>query len=188
MKKNFFLFYQELFNFILKIQNYVHKFSFEIYLFFAGMISTFLKDYDRIEYALGCFAIVTTLDTVTKINAVAKSKKLKFNPFKKYFWLEIKSGGFRDMANKIFMEYGVYLIIAFVIDILVFSETTTFNVVGSQLKLPVIAVYYFSFIEAWSIGENIEEAGGVNWLKRIVHFLPEKIQKIVQPKTEEKND
>ena len=166
----------------------MQKCTFEIYLFFAGIVSYFLSNYDRIEYALGCFAILTMLDTTTKINAVAKAKKLKFNPFKKYFWLEIKSGGFRKMANKIFMEYGVYLIIAFVIDSLVFSKTTTFNIVGSDLKLPVIAVYYFSFIEAWSIGENIEEAGGINWLKRILHFLPEKIQKIVQPKTEEEND
>ena len=55
----------------------MQKCTFEIYLFFAGIVSYFLSNYDRIEYALGCFAILTMLDTTTKINAVAKAKKLK---------------------------------------------------------------------------------------------------------------
>lgn len=185
MKKNFFLIYEDLFNFFLKVYNYIHKFTFEIYLFFAGLTSYFLSNYNRIDYAFYCFLIITSLDTVTRINAGAIAKKLKFNPFKAYFWKEIKSSGLRDMYKKVFMEYGVYLIISFVVDQLVFNGTITFNIYGSNLKLPVIALYLFSFVEVWSIGENIEEAGGINLIKKTLHFLPEKIQKIISPKDEE---
>lgn len=188
MKKNLSISIEDFFNTLLKIWTAIQKFGFEVYLFFAGIFSYFLSNYARIDYAFYCFLIITSLDTVTRINAEAAAKKLKFNPFKGYFWAEIKSEGLRDMFKKVFTEYGVYLIISFVIDRLVFAGTITFNVYGSDIKLPVIALYFFSFVEVWSIGENIEESGGINLVKRVLHFLPEKLQKIISPKSQEEND
>jgi hypothetical protein len=127
------------------------------------------------------------LDTITRINANAVAKKLKFNPFKAYFWREIKSDGFREMSNKVFGQYGVYLCISFVLDQYVFTDLII-NIYGEDLTLPVISLYLFSFIELWSIGENIDEAGGINLFKRVIHFLPEKVQKIVLPEDKEKED
>ena len=161
--------------------SFLQKFTYEIYLFFATIISSFVTEYYKVDMAFFCFILITCLDTLTRVHADAVSKKIKFNPLKAYFWREFKSGKFRNMLRKIFYEYGVYLIIAFILDTLVF-ENLLISIYGEKLTLPVIALYIFSFIELWSIGENIDEAGGVNIFKRIIKFLPEKIQEIVNPK------
>ncbi len=54
-----------------------------------------------------------------------------------------------------------------------------FDFFNRQLTLPVLAVYLFSFIEIWSIGENMERAGGINIFKRLMHLIPEKYRKII---------
>jgi hypothetical protein len=162
---------------------FLQKFTYEIYIAIATTISAFLTAYYKIDMAFFCFILITSLDTITRVHAEAVKKKLIFNPFKAYFWREFKSDKFREMLNKIFSEYGVYLIIAFILDTLVFDKLLL-NIYGQRLTLPVIALYLFSFIELWSIGENIDDAGGVNIFKRIVHLLPEKIRKIVEPEKE----
>lgn len=153
------------------------KFTYEIYLIISTGISGILTNYYKIDYALYCFLIVTSLDTITRINANALEKQLKFNPFRKYFWREIKSDGFREMLKKIFAEYGIYLIICFVVDKYVLDHINI-RVLSQDLSLPVVALYLFSAIEIWSIGENIDDAGGINLFKRVLHLFPEKFQKI----------
>lgn len=157
----------------------------ELYIAASVFISSFLAHYTDILTALYAFVIITFLDTATRINANAVGKGLKFNPFKGYFWKEIKSDGMREMCRKIFGEYFYYLIIAFVVDYFIFKKLFLVDFMGRQLTLPVIALYVFSAIEIWSIGENIEDSGGKNLIKRMLHFLPEKFQKIVQPENHE---
>jgi hypothetical protein len=65
----------------------------------------------------------------------------------------------------------------------VFKQEVTFEIHNRQMTLPVIALDLFSAIELWSIGENIEDAGGVNIFKRITQYLPEKFQKVINPDT-----
>jgi hypothetical protein len=178
MKKSFWEDLHDLFVFL-------HKFTYEIYIAAAAVISSFMTAYYKIDMAFFCFVLLTSLDTITRVHADAVKKKLVFNPFKAYFWREFKSDKFRAMLNKIFSEYGIYLIIAFILDTLVFDKLLL-NIYGQKLTLPVIALYIFSFIELWSIGENIDDAGGVNIFKRIVHLLPEKVQEIINPKEKEK--
>lgn len=178
MKKNPLEHIESLFSFL-------QKFTYEIYLSFATVISSFITEYHKVDMAFFCFILITCLDTLTRVHADAVKKGLVFNPFRFYFWKEFKSGRFRDMLHKIFYEYGVYLIIAFILDRLVF-EHILINIYGKKLTLPVIALYIFSFIELWSVGENIDEAGGINIFKRVISFLPQKIQDIVDPKEEEK--
>lgn len=148
------------------------------YLWLTSFISGVLAYYTDLHLAVYFFLGATTLDTITSIHAKSVAKGLKFNPFKLYFWKEITSGGLRDWAKKVFLEYGIYLIIAFMIDEWVLKRMVLFEFFGRKLTLPVIALYLFSFIEVWSIGENIEEAGGNNLFKKILHFLPEKYQQI----------
>jgi hypothetical protein len=166
-----------------EILNFFATFFYEMYLAISLAVSSFLAFYTDIKTAFFAFAILTILDTITRINANAKNKGLKFNPFKAYFWAEIQSGELRNMLQKVVMEYGVYLIIAFVIDALIFKNSVLFEIYDRKMTLPVIALHVFSGIELWSIGENIADAGGVNIFKRVVHFLPEKYQKIFIPET-----
>jgi hypothetical protein len=164
-----------------EIFDFFSKFLYETYLAISLTLSSFLAFYTDIKTAALAFVIFTVLDTITRINANAKNKGLKFNPFKAYFWAEIQSGELRKMLQKVVMEYGIYLIIAFVIDALIFKHTVLFEVYDRKMTLPVIALHVFSGIELWSIGENIADAGGENIFKRIIHFLPEKYQKIFIP-------
>ena len=166
---------------------FVERFAYDIYIVVATILSSFITAYYKVDLAFFCFILITSLDTVTRVHADAMKKKLRFNPFKAYFWRELKSTGFREMLNKVFYEYGVYLIIAFILDTLVF-EKLLIDIYGVKLTLPVISLYVFSFIELWSIGENIDEAGGINLFKRLLHFLPEKLQKIVSPEGDKKDE
>ena len=84
------------------------------------------------------------------------------------------------MCDKIFRQYFMYLMIAFIVDVLILKKMVIVELWGDKLTLPMIALYIFSAIEIWSVGENIEKRGGVNLPKRVFHLLPEKIQKILK--------
>jgi len=144
----------------------------------SAFISGILACYTDLNLALFFFCFCTVLDTITSIHAQATLKGLQFNPLKKYFWTQIKSYGLRMSLQKIFWEYGTYLLIAFAIDKYVLKNNFIFEIYYRQLTLPVIAVYLFAFIELWSVGENIEKAGGINIFKKILHFIPDKYQRI----------
>ena len=70
--------------------------------------------------------------------------------------------------------------IAFIVDVHILKKMVIIELWGDKLTLPMIALYIFSAIEIWSVGENIEKRGGVNLPKRVFHLLPEKIQKILK--------
>lgn len=150
----------------------------KIWIFISTLVSGLLACYTDLIPALVIFIISTCLDTATSIHAQAMLKGLVFNPFKKYFWNEISSTGLRNWMKKVFWEYGVYLIISFVIDQCVLKNITLFSTFDRELTLPVLAIYLFAFIETWSIGENIERAGGINIFKKILHLIPDKYQKL----------
>lgn len=149
----------------------------KVYIFFVGFFSWFFSTYP-IEHLLILFVIATVFDTVTKVHAVAKKKGLKFNPFRKYFWMQIESQGLKLMGRKIFMDYSIPVIVAFCVDTLLFKNTFHFDLMNLKLSIPSAAILFFTGVEIWSIFENIEEAGGTNWLKRAMNmfsgFLPEK--------------
>lgn len=142
-------------------------------------ISTFLACYTDLVPALCFFVLMTIIDTVSKIDAHAHNKGLKFNPLKRYFWREIKSGGMRQWCKKVLWDYGRYALIAFALNEWVLKRMIILEVMDRKLELPVVAIYLFGGIEMWSIGENIEEGGGPkNLFKRVTQFLPEKVQQI----------
>jgi hypothetical protein len=154
----------------------------KIYLILAAFVSWFFSTYP-IEKILLFFFIMTCLDTITKIHAIAKKKKIKFNPFKKIFWLQIESQGLKLMGRKIFLDYSIPIMMVFFVDTLIFKNAIHFNVLSLNLSPPAAAILFFGCVEFWSIFENIEEAGGVNWLKKASNwfsgFLPEKWQNVL---------
>lgn len=151
--------------------------SSKLFLAISAFISVFLTLYVNFPTALVYFFIATTLDTITRIDCNARSKKLKFNPFKKYFWFQIKSDLIRVWFHKVFKEYLLYVIIAFAVDILLLKSAYKFYVLSFKLDLPTAVILFFSANETWSLFENREEAGYKNWLKvglkACTHFFPE---------------
>lgn len=150
----------------------------KLYLFIGTLLSGVLACHTDLLLALCAFAVITTLDTLTAIHASAFQRGVEFAPLKLYFWKQITSAGLRAWTKKVFAEYGVYLIIAFVISEWILKNIPVLEIFERRLTLPVMAVYLFCLIEMWSVGENIEKAGGVNLFKRILHLLPEKIQQL----------
>ena len=152
----------------------------KIYIFISSTISGILSYHVELEDSLTIFSVVVILDSITRIHANAKKKGLKFNPFALYFWKEIKSKGLREMCEKVFLEYGVYLLIAFAVDKYILEQMVIFEFNSKHLTLPILAIWIFSFIEIWSVAENVEDAGGKNIFKLINELLPEKLQSLIE--------
>ena len=146
-----------------------------LYTNIALFTSFLVGAYTDIELALLAFLIITSLDTYTSMRA-----DKKINNINKPLWKLIKSSGLRRWCNKVFNDFGISLIIIFVVDILIFKKAITIPLMGRDLQLPIVGMYIFSFIEIWSIGENMEKAGGINIFKKLVDLLPEKIKKLFE--------
>ena len=156
------------------------------YVWVGGVLSGFLACYIDIDKAIYLLIAATILDTISAINAQAVAKGLVFNPFKRYFWLMIKSTGLKMWGKKVFREYFVYILLAFMVDRLVLKGLVIVDVHHWQLKLPVVVIYFLAFIEIWSIGENIEKTGRPNYIKKLANwFLPDKYKKFL-PGNEDK--
>jgi len=151
----------------------------KVYMFITAVVSSILSYHVELKDSLIIFSIVVVLDSLTRVHANAKKKGLVFNPFAKYFWKEISSKGLRDMCEKVFLEYGIYLLVAFAVDNYILDRMVLFKFNDIHLTLPILALWIFSFIEIWSIAENVEDAGGRNIFKVAYELFPEKLQKIL---------
>lgn len=158
---------------------------YQTYLKVGLLISSFLALHTNLYLALEVFALAVVLDTITRIHATGKNSGIPFDPKRKEFWLLIKSKGIRNMFNKVFMQYGIYALIAYFLDKNLLNQMTIFTFRDQPFTLPVVAVWLFTGSEIWSIGENIEDAGGVNYPKRLIHLIDEKYQKIFKKNSDE---
>lgn len=146
---------------------------------FAGAmiaLSVALSGYARLPQTLLAFGLITTLDTITSINAGAYAKGLKFNPFKGYFWREIKSGLMRVWFKKIFKEYMIYVILAFVLDILILEQQIYMDIMKIQINIPIVVIWALCGLELWSIGENIAKTGKPNYIALVWNFMKDYLQ------------
>jgi len=157
----------------------------QVYLALATFVSSIFTYFTDIHTALIAFLLITLLDTITRIHATAIGKGLKFRPWTKEFWKQIDSKGLRKMCDKVFGQYAIYLILSFIINSLILKDMVIMELFNQELTLPILALYIFSAIETWSIGENLEDAGLMNLPKRILHLIPEKYRKIINPDYEE---
>lgn len=160
----------------------------QVYIGIASFISTVLTYFTDIHTALVAFLLITLIDTFTRIHASAIKKGMKFEPWTIEFWKQIESKGLRRMCDKVFGQYSVYLILTFIIDVFILKSMIIVEMFNQGLTLPIIALYIFSAIEIWSIGENLEDAGLLNLPKRILHLFPEKYRKIINPEEEKTNE
>lgn len=155
----------------------------KIYLFIIGGMAWIFSTYD-VKGILILFTFLTTLDTITRMGADAKIEGQDFKVYSFRFWKRMKSSGLKMMGRKIFVEYGIAVLIAFMVDIHLFKSTLNFNVADFKLNVPMCAILFFTGIELWSVFENLEEAGYKNWLKKgttaISGFIPDKWQKIIE--------
>jgi hypothetical protein len=158
--------------------------SSKFYLFFAGIFSWLISTYVEIIPAFIFFCIATTLDTVSRIDANSRNKNLKFKPWKKYFWLQIKSDSLRRWFRKVFKEYLFYALIIFLVDKFILKHQLHFDFFALKLDPVTAALFLFGLNEVWSIFENREEAGYKNVLKATINIcislFPEKIQEPVK--------
>lgn len=161
---------------------------YNIYLKLSLFISGLLSVYMGLQDSLRLLGILLMLDSVTRIHATAKAQEIKFNPFKKSFWGVIKSKGLKLMLNKAFMQYGIYFFIAFMLDNYILRQMAIIRFQEVDYTLPVVVLWLCIAIEIWSIGENIEDAGGINIPKRIIHFFDEKYQKIFKKENQDDED
>lgn len=159
------------------------KFS-KLFLALSTTLAWFFSTYTDLWFAIKLFCLATVLDTISSIHKGSKAQKLKFKPWKLYFWKQIKSEYLRVWMIKIFYEYAILLIIIFAVDIWVFKNALQFELLTLKLNPPIFALYIFSAIEIWSIFENLEEAGhknilkmGINWFS---DFIPEKYKKVLK--------
>lgn len=155
-----------------------NTFIYNMYLKILAVVSVILSMYFGLEASLKVLGILLVLDSLTRIHATGMKSKTAFNPFKLEFWLVIKSKGLKLALNKAFLQYGIYFTIAFVIDKFILNQLVVVNFNDNGYTLPVVTLWICSGIEVWSIGENIEDAGGINIPKRVIHFFDEKYQKI----------
>lgn len=159
---------------IITNNSHIYNLYLKLSLFISGVLSLYVG----LESSLRVLGIMLLLDTFTRIHSEAKKLNTPFNPFRKPFWKVIKSKGLKLMLNKAFMQYGIYFIIAYYLDKHILQQLTVITFQEQDYTLPVIVVWLCIGVEIWSVGENIEEAGGINIPKRILHFLDEKYQKI----------
>lgn len=152
--------------------------SSKIYLIMTGIISWIASTYVNLHYALCLFFIATIWDTKTRIEVDAKKLGIRFNPLKRVFWLQIKADGLKQWYSKVFKEYFVYIIIAFILDVLLLKSSFHFHLYMLKLDIPTCVILIFALTEFWSIFETLEEAGQKNWIKSALKtfsgFLPEK--------------
>lgn len=154
--------------------------SSKAFLYIAAAASWLVSTYVEIIPAFIFFIICTTLDTISRIDANARLQKLKFNPFKKYFWFQIKSDSLRGWFRKVFKEYLFYALIIFLVDKFIFKHQLNFDFFALKLDPVTAALFLFGLNELWSVFENREEAGYTNILKAginiFISLVPEKWQ------------
>tara|TARA_R110000772_G_scaffold62137_1_gene139625 strand:+ start:35751 stop:36344 length:594 start_codon:yes stop_codon:yes gene_type:complete len=125
-------------------------------------------------------AMLILLDLLTGIRKSLHLKKLKFNPFKKYFWQTMHSKGMRDTWRKTY-EYGIGIItfIIFETMILKISPIALGNAVFTLSELAVVAA---TLVEIYSVFENMEAVSGRNMLKKVQFLFPEWLKKLLENK------
>jgi hypothetical protein len=113
------------------------------------------------------------IDLMTGIRKNLHKNGVGFNPFKKIFWLSIKSYALRQTWRKTY-EYGVGIIIIVVFESLIFG-VTPIALVGKNFTIAELSVIIPAAVEIWSIYENMEAVSGNNILNKIKLLLPKQL-------------
>ena len=120
--------------------------------------------------------LLILIDLFTGIKKTLHSKGVSFNPLKAIFWQSIKSFLLRQTWKKTY-EYGIGIFIFIIFESLIFGQLPIM-LITKAFTLTELSIIVCSIIEIYSINENIHAVTGTNFLKRIIPFLPLKLQKL----------
>ena len=136
--------------------------------------------------ALLGLAILIFIDLLTGIRRTHHEWKVSFQPFKKIYWLSIRSYLLRQTWRKTY-EYGIGIIVITIFETLIFGQQQI-TIMDKGFSISELSVVFPAIVEIWSIYENLEAVSKINLLKRLRNFLPPFIQNLVSKKKQEENE
>jgi len=116
------------------------------------------------------------IDLLTGIRKSLHLNGVSANPFKKVFWLSIKSYLLRKTWRKTY-EYGIGILTIVIFESLIFGATPI-TLMEKTFTIAELSVLVPAAIEAWSIYENMESVSGGNVLNIIKTLLPAPLRKL----------
>ena len=125
-------------------------------------------------------AMLILLDLLTGIRKSLHQKKLKFNPFKKYFWQTLHSKGMRDTWRKTY-EYGIGILVFIIFETMAL-KMSPISLGDAVFTLSELAVVTATLVEVYSVFENMEAVSGNNLLKRLIFLLPSSVKRLLENK------
>ena len=138
--------------------------------FLLFVITPILTVLLNIQLMLLGLAIIILIDLVTGVNKSLYEKKMRFTPWKRDFWLCVRSKGMRETWRKTY-EYGIGVCVFVILESLVL-KTGPIELMGLHFTLTELAVATASVIEVYSVFENLEAVTGRNLLKRLLKMAP----------------
>lgn len=161
----------------------------KMYLWVVGSIAWVTSTYVNLIPALGFFLICTTLDTLSRIDVTARQKNVKFRPWTKTFWFQIEPDLLMVWFDKVFKQYLIYVLIAYIFDVIILKSKLHFDIYVIKLDIPTCLVLFFSAVELLSAFKGQEELGRKNYIKIIFKifssFIPEKVRESISKTIEE---
>lgn len=133
------------------------------------------------KLALLGLSILIFIDLMTGIAKSLFEKGVSVNLLKVSFYKSIKSYLLRKTWKKAY-EYGIGIVVVIIFESLVFGGGTSIQLLDKPFSLSELAVIIPSFIEVWSIFENIEAVSKNNFLKRLFKLLPDNVQDLFRKK------
>ncbi len=115
------------------------------------------------------------IDLLTGIRKNLYQRSIKFNLFKKVFWVSIKSYLLRKTWKKTY-EYLFGIMTIIILETLILGETNV-EVMNKVFTISELSAIIPACIEVWSIYENMEVVSGNNVLKKAKKYLLKKFLK-----------
>jgi len=154
-----------------------------VVLFFNAIIALLAP----IKMMLYGLLFLIFVDLITGIRKHHHVHNFSLNPLKKDFWKAIKSNALRSTWVKTY-EYGIGIIIAIVFENMVFGGDINISIQDKVFSMTKLAIIISSAIEMWSVFENMEAVSGRNILKRLINFLPQKVQDLFKNKNYDREE
>ena len=114
------------------------------------------------------------IDLLTGIRKSHYLLGVNFCPFKKRFWIVIKSKELRNSWRKA-TEYAIGIVTFIILEGLVFNGLKI-EAMGHNYSIAELAATVACLVEVYSVYENMEAVSGRNPLRRILSILPQEFK------------
>lgn len=150
------------------------------------LITPILTVMFNLQTALLGLGILIFLDLLTGVRKSFHKKGISAYVWQRKFWKEVKSYGIRATWRKTY-EYGMGIIVFSILESMILS-IDPIVLMNKSFTITELSITTASIIEVYSNYENMEAVSGNNIFKRILQFLPESIQKMLEPKKKLEKD